>query len=86
MRLRVEGMFDKVLPSLRKDVRPSLISVLAAMAIDPYASISKLVLVTKIPRGTIRNAQEMLKDLGLVFRVGGARGGHWLISWKDGNQ
>lgn len=86
VRLRVEDMFDKALPSLRKDVRPSLISVLAAMAVDPYASIPKLALVTSIPRGTIRNAQEMLKDLGLVFRVGGKRGGHWLISWKDGKQ
>ena len=80
---KVVRMLDATLPALRKDVRPSLVEVLTSIASDPYASIPQIVSVTHIPRGTVRNAQEMLKELGFIYRIGGKKGGRWLVSWKE---
>lgn len=82
--VRIRAMFDLVLPTLRSDARSNMIDTLAAIAAEPSASIIELAGITGLPRGTVRNAQEMLKELGFLYRVGGDRGGHWLVSWKDG--
>lgn len=82
--VRIRAMFDLALPALRSDARNNMIDTLAAIAAEPSASIVELAGITGLPRGTVRNAQEMLKELGFLYRVGGDRGGHWLISWKEG--
>lgn len=80
---RARTMLDLALPSARPAARNNMILTLSEIAADPTASILCLAGKTGLPRGTVRNAQEMLKELGFIYRIGGDRGGHWLVSWKD---
>ena len=82
---RVEIILEKELPTLRKDARKNAELVLKEIVKNAEVTISMIHEHTGIPEKTIKNAQALLRNVGILYRIGGDFGGHWMISWKDGN-
>lgn len=74
------AILDQALPSLRRDARANTEKVLAGIIGNPSATLAGLALSLSMPDRTIRNAISILKEVGILYRVGGDRGGHWLVS------
>lgn len=81
---KVIQTIEAVLPTLRKDARANAERVLLEIALNPYVKISEMSIKTAIPQPTIKNALGLLRNVGILYRIGGDYGGHWMISWKDG--
>ena len=81
---RVEIILEKELPTLRKDARKNAELVLKEIVKNAEVTISMIHEHTGIPEKTIKNAQALLRNVGILYRIGGDFGGHWMISWKDG--
>ena len=81
---KVIQTIEAVLPTLRKDARANAERVLLEIALNPYAKISEMSIKTAIPQPTIKNALGLLRNVGILYRIGGDYGGHWMISWKEG--
>ena len=79
---RIVMLLNDVLPMLRKDARRNAELVLCEIARNNEISIGEIREKTKLPEKTIKNAQALLRKVGILCRVGGDRGGHWMISWK----
>jgi len=84
IRRRAACSIDVVLPSLRRDVRKNLENVMVAIGVNPYVTICEISKQIHVSVATVKNAEALLKEVGLLYRIGGDRGGHWLISWKGG--
>ena len=82
---RVAVLLDAALPTtLRRDARAHAQQILEVIALNNTASIVEIHNKTGLPERTIKNAQSLLRSVGILHRVGGNRGGQWMISWKDG--
>ena len=81
---RVVALLNLVLPTLRRDARNNAELVLTEIANDNAVSISEMHHKTQLPEKTIKNALALLRNVGILYRIGGDYGGHWMISWKEG--
>lgn len=72
-----------VLPALRSDSRKNVEKVLLAIGLDDKVTIQNIARQASVSPATVKNAQVLLKEVGVLYRVGGDRAGHWLVSWKE---
>jgi len=84
IRRRATCAIDVVLPALRRDVRKNVENVMVAIGANAYVTIREISQQIHVSAATVKNAEALLKEVGILYRIGGDRGGHWLISWKDG--
>ena len=84
-RQKVIQTIEQALPTLRRDARSNAEQVLLEIASNPYIKIAEIAINISKPQPTIKNALGLLRNVGILYRIGGDFGGHWMISWKDGN-
>lgn len=80
--MRISALLDEVAMGVRRDARRNMEIVLFEIAMNPHHTIAQIHAATSIPEKTIKNAQALLKELGVLCRVGGDFGGHWVVAWK----
>ena len=82
-RQKVIQTIGRALPTLRKDARRNAELVLLEIAGNPRVTIAEMSTRTGKPRPTIKNALGLLRDIGILSRLGGGFGGHWVIKWHE---
>lgn len=82
-RREVTQTLERLLPSLRKDARTNAERVLLAIAMDPHETIAEMSVRISMPQQTIKNALGLLRDKGIICRIGGDFGGYWTINWHQ---
>ena len=83
MCVSVDRTLDTINPTLRKDARNSAVKVFAEIAKNRNVTIGEIANAIGLSAATVKNAQALLRKVGILRRVGGDRGGHWEISWKE---
>lgn len=81
---RIRQTLDARIVALRADARSNAEKVLLEISNDPSVTIAEIARKVSLSRSTVKNVQAMLKNFGILYRVGGDYGGHWVISWKRG--
>ena len=78
----IKRTLDACSPVLRKDTRRNAETILLEIARDPAVTIMEIVEKASISRTTVKNIQALLKNFGILYRIGGHFGGRWLVVWK----
>ena len=72
---------ESLLPdAMRSDAKQNMLKVFGAIYLDRYVSIAELEKQTALSNGTVKEMINMLKSIGIIFRVGAKKNGHWMIS------
>lgn len=82
---KVRQTIEVCLPSLRRDARQNAEDVLSEIAKNGEVTISEISQNISVSPATVKNVRALLRNVGVLYRVGGDFGGHWMISLKDGN-
>ena len=78
----IKRTLDACSPVLRKDTRRNAETILLEIARNPAVTIMEIVEKASISRTTVKNIQALLKNFGILYRIGGHFGGRWLVVWK----
>ena len=72
-----------MLPGLCKDVQRNVERVLREIVDNVYVSVEEIHRKTGISARAVKNALAILRKAGVISRVGGSFGGHWMIMCKE---
>lgn len=67
------------LAEFKKSNQKSDQKIICAMRQNPAVSISELQGIVGLSESGVKRAIRLLKEKGIIMRVGGAKGGHWLV-------
>lgn len=79
---KIQWTLDTCSPVLRKNARHNAELVLLEIARDPVVTIKEIAGKTSLSRTTVNNIQTLLRNFGILYRIGGHFGGRWLVVWK----
>ena len=76
------GNLGLMLPGLRKDVQRNVDLVLKEIVDNVYVSVEEIHGKTGISARAVKSALAILRKAGVIIRIGGSFGGHWMIEWE----
>ena len=78
---RALNKLESLLPeAMRSDAKRNMLKVFGAIYLDRFVSIAQLEKQSGLSNGTVKEMISMLKSIGIIFRIGAKKNGHWMIS------